>query len=73
MIGGNRIALEKIVSNVQNKLLCVEILADSIHERSNQSSDIAILILDNLEEIDQFLGDVNALISCEIKGVEIDA
>lgn len=72
MVYGNRIALEEIVAQVQNNLLCVEILAESIEKHQNDVNDIAWLILGQLQEARQFLGDVDTLISCELKNIEID-
>lgn len=73
MIGGNRIALEKIVADIEIRVTGVDILAESITERKNECSAISSLILDDLAEIRQLLGDVGTLIHCEEKGVVIDA
>lgn len=71
MLGGNRLALEEIVSSIQTRLLCVDILAESLSERKKDCPAISSLIMDEVDEIEQFLSDVYTLISCEMKGTVI--
>lgn len=71
MLGGNRLALEEIVGSIQTRLLCVDILAESLSERKKDCPAISSLIMDEVDEIEQFLSDVYTLISCEMKGTVI--
>ena len=73
MIGHNIFALEEIVSNIQTGSVCIDILADSLPTRKKDIGEISFLLRDEISEIEQYLGDIDTLISCEIKGVEIDA
>ena len=73
MIGGNRFVLEEIVANIQTRLLCIDILSDSLSTHKKNICEISFLLRDEVSEIEQCLGDIDTLISCEMKGVEIDA
>ena len=73
MLDGNRIALEEIVTEIQTRVIGVDVLAESILERKHGRSAIAILIMDYASEIDQYLIDIHTLIHCETKGIVIDA
>ena len=73
MLGENRIALEKIVSDIQTRVIGVDILAKSIFDRKYERSAIACLIMDYASEIDQYLIDIHTLIHCDAKGIVIDA
>ena len=73
MLDGNRIALEEIVTEIQTRVIGVDVLSESILERKHGRSAIACLIMDYASEIDQYLNDIHTLIHCEIKGIVIDA
>lgn len=73
MLDENRIALEKIVSDIQTRVIGVDILAESILDRKYERSAIACLIMDYVSEIDQYLHDIHTLIHCETIGVVFDA
>lgn len=73
MLGENCFALEKIVSDIQSRVIGIDILAESILDRKYERSAIACLIMDYASEIDQYLTDIHTLIHCEAKGIVIDA
>lgn len=73
MVGNNRFALEEIVCNIQTRLVCIDILSDSLPTHKKDICEISFLLRDEVSEIEQYLGDIYTLISCEVKGVEIDA
>ena len=72
LLDKNRIGLEKIVSDIQTRVIGVDVLAESILDRKHGRSAIACLIMDYASEIDQYLNDIHTLIHCEAKGEEID-